>query len=118
VADTLCMPPLLVAILTLLSSEIEGYLAAHRIGLASGRGVAAAAGHPQESFPEVWRPPPRRRGRQPCPGFHVATQALIVAPAGQRALTEPDWSDLRPLRIRIPTKRCRAAGMQVGPAEA
>jgi hypothetical protein len=47
-----------------------------------------------------------------------AEQALIVAPAEQQPLTEPGWSDLRPPRMRIPADRCRAAGVQVGPAEA
>ena len=118
VADTVCMPPLLVASLTLLSSDLEGATSRLTVGGWARRRAAAVPGHPQESFPGVWRHQTGTEGGSHVVAFTSATQALIVSPAGQQTLTASNWSNFRPLRMRHPPKRGRTAGVQVGLAEA
>jgi hypothetical protein len=119
VADTICMPPLLVAILTLLSSEIEGATSRLTVvGWRRGEASLLQRAIRRRTFQEYGGQQTGTEGGSCVLAFTSATQALIVAPAGQQALTESDWSNLRQLRMPIPTKRCRAAGVQVGLAEA
>ena len=105
-AETLCMPPLLVAILTLLSSDIEGTTS--RLTVVDWRRGEAP----------LLRRPIRRRAFQEYGGHQTGTAGGSCLPAGQQAQIDPDWSNLRPLRMRITTKRGRAVRVQVGSAEA
>jgi hypothetical protein len=117
VAETICMPPLLVAILTLLSTDIDA--ATSRLAVVGWRLGEAPLLHRairRRAFREYGGHQSDTEGGSCVLAFRSATQSLIVAP--HQELTEPNWSNLRPLCMRIPTKRCRVAGVQVGPAEA
>jgi hypothetical protein len=119
VADTVCMPPLVVGILALLSSDIEG--AASRLTVMGWRRREAPLLHRtirRWAFQEYGGHQTGTESGSCVLAITSATQTFIAAATGQRALTEPDWSNLRPLRMRIPTKRYRPAGVHVRPAEA
>jgi hypothetical protein len=119
VADTMCMPPLLVASLTLLSSDLEG--ATSRLTVGGWRRGDAPLLHRairRRAFQEYGGHQTGTEGGSHVVAFTSATQPLIVAPAGQQTLTASNWSNFRPLRMRHPPKRGRTAGVQVGLAEA
>jgi hypothetical protein len=105
-------------ILTLLPTDIEGATSRlTAVGWPRGEAPLLHRAIRRRAFQEYGGCQPGTEGGSCVLAFTSATQVLIVAPA-QQEVTKPDWSKLRSLGRRIPTKRSRAAVVQVRPPEA